>query len=661
MYSSSRAYRGMETVPMPRLWAGIAAGFVAACLGAGAQAADRAAANHGSTDVQQHDADAEQPPADSKQHIDELIRQLGNPRFTVRRAAANELDKIGPEAFDQLYAASGDADPEVAASSRYVLRQINVRWTRSDDSAKVRMIFRSYGDEEDDDRKRAIAQLSALEGGEGIAGLCRIARFDRSPLVSRIAALVVIVPADHDDSEPAVDPEIIDYELGASTRPAALWLRQYQIQLRDPAASVSGWQKLVDEEVKRLGTSADETSTTVASDLLWNLADVYRRLGDTPHLLGVVDRMMGIGGDDADDLLVHTLQSFVDHQSWEALDQFVTKYESRIEQTKAPLYLVALARAQQGNKELAEQLAERASKLDPKQPLSSFEEAHQLASLGQVDWAVREYHQTIDGQPAESPVAIPARVLLSRLLEDYERYQEAADALEPLVKGLEKNRDRFGQQYENVQRIFGERESNPVDLPEPSTLGPHRHFLLACALEQQQDWVHQREHLLQALSPGDHDGGVDGEDADVLIAMYRSQSADDAWRADTLKRIETLAQAFEQQIEQSPNVATNYNQWAWLISNTEGDKQKAIRYSQHSLELLADTRSRERSISSQASFLDTLGRCYFAVGDYENAIKKEREAIRLIPHMQVMQRQLEMFEKAVAEKGGAGKAEGGGS
>jgi tetratricopeptide (TPR) repeat protein len=617
------------------------------------EAADRGV-NIRSADSQPHDADAEQPTADSKQRIDELIRQLGNPRFTVRRTAANELDKIGPEAFDQLYAATGDADPEVAASARYVLRQITVRWTRSDDSARVRQIFRIYGEQDDDDRKRVLAQLNDLPDGEGVAGLCRIARFDRSPLISRLAALAVILPDDPDDAERAVDPEVISHELGASARPTALWLRQYQIQLRDPAAAVSGWQKLVDEEMKRLAANSDETTPRVASDLLWNLADVYRRQGDTQQLLGVVDRMMSIGGDDADDIMVSTLKWFVDHQSWEALNQFVTKYDGRIQQTKSSLYFVAFARAQQGNKELAEQLAERASQLDPKQPLASLDEAHQqLEKLGQVDWAVREYHQTIDGQPVESPVGIPARVLLSRLLEDCERYQEAADVLEPLVKALEKNR-ALAPQYENVQRIFGEREKNPIDLPESNSWGPHMHFLLACSFEQQQDWVHQREQLLQALSPADRDGNVDDADADVLIAMYRMHDADEAWRADTRKRIETLAQAIDQQIAQSPNVATAYNQWAWLISNTEGDLQKALRYSRRSLELSAEPRSQERATTSRASFLDTLGRCYYAVGDYENAIKNEREAIRLIPHMQVMQRQLAQFEQAQVEKKGGG-------
>ena len=328
------------------------------------------------------------------------------------------------------------------------------------------------------------------------------------------------------------------------------------------------------------------------------------------------------------------------------LDQFATKYDGRIQQAKRPLYLVALARAQEGNKELAEQLAERAWHLDPKQPLASFDEARELAGLGQLDWAVREYHLAFDNQPLDSPTAIPARVLLSVLLQDYERYQEAADAVEPITTALEKNRG-LGQQYENLQRIYFERD---IDLQDAASLALRQHFLMACVYEQQGDWAHQREQLLQALTPGE--GDADAEDADVLIAMYRVHDADDAWRANTLKRINALAQTIEKQIEDNPNSGPAYNQWAWLISNTEGDYDKALRYSKRSLEFPTEQRTAQRTISSRASYLDTLGRCYYAVGDYENAIKNEREAVRLIPHMQVMLRQLAMFEKAAAEKGG---------
>jgi tetratricopeptide (TPR) repeat protein len=633
--------------------AAIVAGLTLSCVVVSGWAADRSVTSRATDAQHPRDTDTEKPSPDAKQRIDELIRQLGSPRFTVRRTAATELDKIGPEAFDQLYAATDSADPEVAASARYLLRQITVRWTRSDDSAKVRQIFRNYGEQDEEEHKRALVQLSDLPEGEGIAGLCRIARFDRSPLISRLAAVAIILPADRDEANRSVDPEIISRELGECARPAAQWLRQFQIQLRDPAASVSGWQKLVDEEAKRLETRGDETSVLVVSEMLWNLADVYRRQGDTAKLLVVVDRMMNLGSDDLDDILVNTLQWFVDHEMWAALDQFVTKYDGRIQQAKRPLYLVALARAQEGNKELAEQLAERAWHLEPKQPLASFDEARELAGLGQLDWAAREYHVAFDNQPLDSPTGIPARVLLSVLLQDYERYQEAADVVEPILTALEKNRG-LRQQYENLQRIFFERD---IDLQDAASLALRQHFLLACAYEQHGDWAHQREQLLQALTPGE--GDADAEDADVLIAMYRVHDADDAWRADTLRRIKSLAQTIEKQIEDNPNSGPAYNQWAWLISNTEGNYDKALRYSKRSIELATDQRTAQRTISSRASYLDTLGRCYYAVGDYENAIQNEREAVRLIPHMQVMLRQLAMFEKAAAEKSGKGTEAGG--
>jgi hypothetical protein len=58
--------------------------------------------------------------------------------------------------------------------------------------------------------------------------------------------------------------------------------------------------------------------------------------------------------------------------------------------------------------------------------------------------------------------------------------------------------------------------------------------------------------------------------------------------------------------------------------------------------------------SAGGSFLDTLGRCYFAAGDLENAIKHQREAIKRVDYMQVMHRQLRQFEKALAEKNVSG-------
>ena len=68
--------------------------------------------------------------------------------------------------------------------------------------------------------------------------------------------------------------------------------------------------------------------------------------------------------------------------------------------------------------------------------------------------------------------------------------------------------------------------------------------------------------------------------------MYRLPEADDEWRdVDAQADRAICAEQFQQEIDENPGDPDAYNQWAWLVSNTEGDFQKAIRYSHRSLEL----------------------------------------------------------------------------
>lgn len=572
------------------------------------------------------------PTADDSldEKLAELVRQLGSPQYTVRRAAANEIRNIGPEAFDRLYTATENSDPEIAASASYLLRQIAVRWTKTDDSATVKRLMRSYGDREDTDRQRIIQMLAAMPNGEGIPALCRIARYDRTPLLSRLAALVII---QNDLAEEAragqrpIDPAAFDAELGDSTRAPVLWLRQFAIQLRDPAASVAGWQPLIDEENRRLDVDVNETSPTMVSALLWNLAEVHRRLGQHQQYVVVANQWLALGGGDSDRML-DLLKRLVRSEAWETLQEFATHHDVEIQQSKQALYILAMARAKQNQGEEAEILARKAANLASAKPLDSLDAGRLLEALGQFEWAVREYRSGIDGQPIEAASAIGSRVMLSNLLQDYERYEEAAAAVAPLVEAIEKNPD--------IERAYANAQSNLAQqnhfLPEANSLVARMHYLQACHHQQEHDFKRQREELLAAIK-------ADETDADVLIGMFRVADADDAWMADTRERIKKLARKIEAEIEDNPNNPIPYNQWAWLIANTEGDFQKAVRLSRRSLELEPNT----------ASFLDTLGRCYYSAGEYEKAVESQREAAALIPHMQVMQRQLRQFEEKVAE------------
>jgi hypothetical protein len=568
----------------------------------------------------------------SKEQIDALIRDLGSPAFTKRRAAANELRRIGADAFDALFSATESPDPEIAASAYYLLRQISVRWVQNEDPASVRRILRNFGDSPDEVRESDVLQLGMLPKREGLAALCRIARYDRSPLVSRKAALAIIRPGAPEARKTRVDQDVIDRELGPSKRAGAVWLRQYQAQLGDPAAAVPTWQRLIDEESTLLAQNSDETSAEVLVALMWNLADVYRQLNNRAPLAQLVDRMMRVESDDPEQVAVALLMWLVEEKAWEPVDDLLTRHADRFTRSKKPLYAAAHARIGQGNEELAEKLAEDAAKLQSPDPLGSFEMARDLESRGRYEWAVREYRSSIDDQRVESPESIVGRVFLAALRHDQEAHEEAAEALAPLIKELQD--PKVGQLYDQVRSVMANRYSENV--PEKRVLSARYHTYLAGQHRAAKDWKQERSALEQALR-------FDREDSDILIAMYRLQETDDKFKAETRKKIADLANSFQQKIDAAPNYAPNYNQWAWLISNTEGDFQKAIRYSHRSLELNTGGESAE------ASYLDTLGRCYYAAGDYENAVKYQRQAVEKVGYLQVMQRQLELFEKALAE------------
>lgn len=567
--------------------------------------------------------------------LDELIEQLGSPQFTVRRAAANEIRKIGPEAFDRLHDATENSDPEIAASASYLLRQIAVRWTRSDDTASVRRLMRGFSDREDAERQRNILTLASMPGGEGVPALCRVARFDRTPLLSRLAAMSIIQLGEERAAEKsrtlAINPAIFDRELGESARAPVAWLRQFQRQLQDPAQSVAGWQQLIDEETKRLDVEVDETSPTIVSALLWNLADVQRQLGQTDELVETIDRILAASGAESERMLGAILNWLLQRESWEALDKFAAAHDQEIQQSKRTLYLLAYARNKQDRPDVADELARHAARRPPAKPFDSLDSAQLLRALEQFEWAIREYRTGVDDQPVEIASAIGARVELADLLQDHERYESAADVLAPLVEAMKKNPD-IVRGYSAAQ---SELAQNGHFLPEREALFARYHYLRACHFDQEHDFSQQRKELLEAIQ-------ADETDADVLIAMYRVGDADDAWMKDTRERIEKLARKVEEDTAENPNNPIPYNQWAWLIANTEGDYAKAVRYSRRSLDLEPDT----------ASFLDTLGRCYFSAGDVDKAIESQRKAVALIPHLQVMQRQLKQFEKAKREQEG---------
>ena len=135
--------------------------------------------------------------------------------------------------------------------------------------------------------------------------------------------------------------------------------------------------------------------------------------------------------------------------------------------------------------------------------------------------------------------------------------------------------------------------------------------------------------------------------------MYHSKDASEEYRKKVQTRLSKMRSDIEKQINTAKRqgrrnnrnqniygLANSYNHWAWLVSNTEGDFDKAVKYSQRSLEIQPGS----------PSYLDTLGRCYFSAGEVEKALEVQREAVSMQPHLIVMQRQLQLFEEELAKR-----------
>ena len=178
------------------------------------------------------------------------------------------------------------------------------------------------------------------------------------------------------------------------------------------------------------------------------------------------------------------------------------------------------------------------------------------------------------------------------------------------------------------------------------------HYFLAQQHAAKGDDKQQRASLEAAVK-------ADETDADVLIAMYRLKDQTPEWKAAVKTRIEKATVLFRGHIKQrrddverfrsnpqfrstsESRLATANNQFAWLVSNTFGDFDEALRCSHRSLELKPDA----------AGYLDTLGRCYFAKRNLDNAIKYQSRAVELEPHSGAIRRQLELFKRRQQETG----------
>ena len=556
--------------------------------------------------------------------IVELIEELGSDRYAVRERAQTELAQLGTAAFDDLLEARHHADVEVAQRAEYLIRRMSIELISQDDSHEVQQILSSYAALSDEERIRRMGLLARLELGQGVAPLCRLARFDESERLSKEAALLLL-----EQLPPPTLPErvelaaTIESTIQFSRRPAADWLRTYAGTLRDPQSALPEWARITEHQWEEYENDSQEQQRESLVRLLRWQVDLLREHGQHGQAESAMEKLL-TAVEPSQPALLETVDWFIDRQAWSLVDQAHQRFGDLWQQDPELIYRLAEVRREQDRPEESEQLAAVALAIDP----GSLEDhsllAWKLSQRGLFDWAESEYRQVLDQTDVGTDMDLRQRLFLSDMLHDNLRELEAAQALQPAVDAF---RDRNGV----------------------GSIRSRMHYFFAVHFAEIGDRQSEIEHLDVAITN-------DPTSLDVIIALYRLPEQDEARRERTLQYLESAKGQLWRKVDNHEEVvrqifgqrANPYredlakfcNEYAWLVSNTEGDYERALECSRRSLELMPD----------QPGYLDTLGRCYFALDDLENAVRFQRRAHELQPHSGQIRRQLEEFEQALAQE-----------
>ncbi|MEQ8788202.1 MAG: tetratricopeptide repeat protein [Pirellulaceae bacterium] len=592
------------------------------------------------------DSAPDEPQAQLDARIAELIDGLGADEFSARERAQRELERLGLEAFDALYQAQRHQDIEVAMRARHLVQRLRVNWSLETDPQPVKVILRNYGDQSDPERRNRMERLAGLDTPEAISALCRLVRFETSEVLSKRAALLILEPLPADDVEQRKSLAVsIRRDVGLSRRPGADWLRAYAATLDEQDDAIARWERLVRSEQEGLSHAPDNKfNRDVVRDLMRWHADLLRHLDRDAEAIAAMRNTLDLL-DGTREQLLDAVDWLMQREAWQVVDDVAERYTAQFEENPLLLYRLAECRQQQGRIEQADETADRALEINADAPDAHMVVALSLQDRGLFKWARREYERVLEIGPVGSVNDLGARFLLSEMLHDLDDDKPAAEVLRKAVEAMDAD--------PNVMQIVEDRF-----LREPGSVRSRMHFFDARHSLKAGDAKKHFEHLREGIKE-------DPTDADLLIAMYRAPDAEPEWRKMTLDKIDaavghfrTQIRDYEQEVAQAPSesiragaarrLAMTNNQLAWLVANTQGDFDEAVRCSQASLELFPDS----------GGYLDTLGRCHYARGELEKAVEHQRRAVEHEPFSGQIRRQLKMFEAALAEQNAAQKKNG---
>ncbi len=585
------------------------------------------------------------------ERVDKLILELGSPSYAQRSRAKKELESLGLAAFDALYEAQMHPNTEISFSAKFLLGNLKVQWATESDAPRVRDLLSLYGEGDAEDRKTRLQFLGELPLKEAFAPLLRLARFESDQRLAREAALQILLHEEAVSSEyNRTTVELIRKTVGTSKHASADWMRALADEWESGRVDISQWQALIRAEQTRFteATSRD-TDPTIIFRLAQATADRAKARGDTEGAMKVARAAIDLVPDRVQNVL-DAVQWANRSEFWDCVSQLASKHETLFKRHSELMYYHADSLQKLGQGQAAEELINHVLELFPIKDISDQDEitpldettllavdehlrqGKLLKNNGHFDWSEREFRYVLKRVPVWMKKSVEVRTELVTLLQDQLRYADAVAVLEPLIERIQKDgafkmsiaRDRYILPPEELIKFLEYCRGMSVATSNPDQA---------------------REHYRRVF---ESTPGMTNEvlaytiEIDVLIAMYQLPG-DDAWREEVKTRLNGALEVLDQQIRSwertergNDTMSSHCNHYAWLVANTEGNLELALRRARIAVDHSRDS----------AAEMDTLARVLFKKGEVDQAIDMQRRALKQEPHSLTMQRQLQEFIKA---------------
>ncbi len=569
-----------------------------------------------------------------QQRIDRLIRKLGNDEFIIRERAEAELGGLGLAALDALAAAQFDDDVEISVRARRLLQSIQVRWISDRDSKTVRRILNHYGELPSDQRLATVGELLRIPGAHGFVAIARIARYDPSAEVAKMAGLAVLSAPRPSQADTESFLMRMRYTLGDSRRESVAWIKTAMRLWDHPDETVREWSQLVKRESTTFVVHPELSGKRVLRSVLLAHVDVLLRHNLPEQARDTASRVLPLVEDDRAQL-IETADWLLVHEWPDLMESLYTRFHDSFHQNTTLLFRLAEARRRAGDEAASNKAAGTALELvSANGPKAVWLLGMTLQNDGLFHWAEYAYRALTDQEKPDWKESASACISLAEMLHDLKRDSDAAAVLNRLVAAAK----------ERPLKSVVERDTRqPISMLEARAA-----YFAACAHQRAGRPSEQRKELERALS-------LAPDDSDALIALYRQSRPDPDGFAAARKRVAASVTRYRKLIEVAKKRATearsrlertqaeieiaeHCNRVAWLIANTEGDREWAIKCAEEAM----------RHYPDSAGIRDTLALCYYAGSRIDRAVKMQKMALEQDPHSPPLKERLELFLKAQA-------------